>query len=118
MFPGVPKTPEAGSIPDTGSNHRNLLMDLSVVIQTWQQESKKYTKKATKSDCLLWTGRGYGDKGYGLLKAGDLMILAHRAAFTASKMGDIKPGSIIKQSCNNKRCCLPAHLSEEHIGRV
>lgn len=93
-------------------------MDISKVLALWNTESKSNIKKATKSDCKLWTGRGYGEKGYGLLKGGDVMILAHRAAWIAANMQEPEDRHIIKQSCGQKRCCLPEHLSQEYVGRV
>lgn len=83
-------------------------MDIELVLAAWDAEVKKSVKKV--GDCQVWVGRGYGEKGYGLLKATDVAVLAHRAAFM--KHFDTEPVGIVVQSCGNKRCVTKDHLAE------
>lgn len=76
----------------------------------------KQTKKDEKTGCVLWTGPGYGEDGFGLDKA--TKQLAHRAAYVHYKGKRIQKGFIVAQSCERKRCCAEEHLSEEYVGRV
>lgn len=73
---------------------------------------KEFQKQIKKSkDCELWTGPGYGEKGYGVFKIGERRLLAHRAAFEHYN-GYLPLKNTILQSCGNKRCCASAHLSK------
>ena len=85
------------------------MSELVSEIEAWK-EFKKSVKKS--GECQVWTGRGYGEKGYGLFKHGDFNHLAHRVAFMY--YNDYDPVGIrILQSCGNKRCVKEEHLSEE-----
>lgn len=58
-------------------------------------------------ECWLWRG-ALNSKGYGCLGIGGKRWLAHRIAYALSKG---EPGRlIIRHSCDNPRCCNPAHL--------
>lgn len=76
--------------------------------KVWYEFQKNVDKVG---GCELWNGRGYGDKGYGLFKSGDLMVLAHRYAF--EHYTGVQPTERVLQSCGNKRCVKEEHLSEE-----
>lgn len=65
----------------------------------------------TVGKCEVWTGPGFGEKGFGLFKSGDIKLLAHLAAFIHFN-GGYKPSRPVLQSCGNKRCVTEKHLSE------
>jgi len=60
--------------------------------------------------CIEWTGGGNGAAGYGQLKIGPKMILAHRAVFELAH-GAIPQGMMVLHSCDNRRCINVDHLS-------
>lgn len=71
----------------------------------WRQVSKQ-------SGCWLWTGNT-SPIGYGRIQSGgkgSKHLSAHRVAFEAAN-GPIPPGLVVMHSCDNRRCCNPAHLS-------
>lgn len=59
--------------------------------------------------CWPWIGPTV--QGYGRLNVGSDQWRAHRYAFTLAN-GSIKPGAVLMHSCDNPRCCNPAHLRE------
>lgn len=70
-------------------------------------EHKKLFQKMTKADgdCLLWTGPGFGEDGFGVFKP--LGLLAHRVAFA-----EAHGRTPLAQTCGRKRCVAEAHLEE------
>lgn len=79
-----------------------------VTDEAWK-EFKKNVKK--KGECEVWTGRGYGEEGFGLFKNGDINLLAHRYAYI--HYNDKIPQGRVLQSCGNKRCVTEGHLSDD-----
>lgn len=73
-------------------------------------EHKKLFKKQTKpeGECLIWTGPGFGDDGFGVFKP--LGLLAHRVAFEEAH--GRKPVGPVAQTCGRKRCVEETHLEE------
>ena len=72
-------------------------------------EFQKNVEKVGK--CEVWTGPGFGEKGVGVCKIGEVRLLAHRAAFI-QQAGYIPTGRVL-QSCKNKRCVTYEHLADE-----
>lgn len=58
--------------------------------------------------CWPWTGLRQS-KGYGQLKVGGHMVLAHRFAYELL-VGPIPPEHTIDHLCRNHSCCNPAHV--------
>lgn len=71
----------------------------------------KILKNTSKvGDCWVWT-KSVGSHGYGNICTGASLIeTAHRVSYEVFN-GEIPAGQVIMHSCNNKRCCNPAHLS-------
>lgn len=68
--------------------------------------------KQTKpdGDCLIWTGPGFGEDGFGLYKSGEIRLLAHRAAFI--REAEYVPKGVVEQTCGRKRCVKFEHLRD------
>ena len=70
-------------------------------------------KKGLADECWEWQAsldtKGYGN--FGVKKDGRfVMQRAHRIAFELST-GSIVGKLVVRHSCDNRRCCNPAHLS-------
>ena len=62
--------------------------------------------------CWAWTGRVNGG-GYGQLKRKGKHLLVHRLMWEHANRCEIPVGMYVLHSCDNPRCCNPAHL---HLG--
>jgi hypothetical protein len=60
-----------------------------------------------ENGCWIW--QGYTDKGYGKLRNGNTMILAHRLAYS-HRYGPITPSLMVCHSCGTRGCINPKHL--------
>lgn len=60
------------------------------------------------SNCWVWAGRR-NDKGYGIIKKGEKITLAHRLVYT-TLVGPIPPGLTLDHLCRVRECVNPAHL--------
>lgn len=47
--------------------------------------------------------------GYGQIWFGDTLLSAHRVAYEAHN-GPLPAGYVLRHTCDNPRCCNPAHL--------
>ena len=71
---------------------------------------EKFDSKLEASDgCLLWKGAKTG-QGIGQVFVGGRMVSVHRHAFERAH-GPIPPNMDVKQTCGNRLCCNPAHLT-------
>lgn len=61
-----------------------------------------------RTGCLNFTGGKVGI-GYGRLRVGRKLVLAHRHAYELA-MGEIPDGMIVCHRCDNPSCCNPDHL--------
>lgn len=59
--------------------------------------------------CWEWN-RALTKGGYGSTRYNGVQTTAHRAFF-AHYVADIPAGMVVMHSCDNRRCCNPAHLS-------
>jgi hypothetical protein len=64
-------------------------------------------KRSGPDDCWEW--QGSTRDGYGRLVRGGRDLWAHRVAFEVVH-GAIPAGLFVLHSCDNRRCCNPAHL--------
>lgn len=65
------------------------------------------SKTKTVGSCLVWTSPL--DQGYGRIRIGKTLVLAHRFAYERVN-GPIPEGLQIDHICRNRACVLPAHL--------
>jgi len=66
--------------------------------------------RADPSGCVLWIGSANSD-GYGTLRVGDRVVLAHRVAIAVAD--GICPGDFVAghgATCVSRRCCRREHL--------
>jgi hypothetical protein len=71
---------------------------------------QRFFEKVQKSDgCWEWTGSKHR-QGYGRIRAGERLELAHRVSWKIH-FGDIPTGLSVHHSCDNPSCVNPAHLS-------
>lgn len=78
-----------------------------------KRDDARFWSKADLRDdntCWIWLG-GLTWNGYGEFKALGVSIEAHRYAYEYFN-GDLEPHSVIRHSCDNRRCVNPAHLSQ------
>lgn len=73
-----------------------------------------YVDKRAEDECWLWTGHLVGHMGYGRFmwsRRPRRSVTAHRAAYMlAHKIDSIPKGMLACHSCDNPRCCNPAHI--------
>lgn len=68
-------------------------------------------------ECWPWKGSFYGS-GYGRLIVAGISLAAHRVSYRIA--GGVDPGDMyVCHSCDNPRCCNPAHLfASDHAGNM
>ncbi len=79
-----------------------------------QQKILINISKDTDNGCWNWNGQ-ISNSGYGKLmikdeKIGTRMMSAQTVSYLAF-IGELADGSLVKQSCNNRLCVNPEHLT-------
>lgn len=91
-------------------NPRHLVLAGDKSRATLQARFVARVEKAGPNECWSWklkpSAAGYGTLSMG---RGKNPLLAHRAAWEISH-GPIPEGLFVKQRCENRLCCNPAHL--------
>ncbi len=59
--------------------------------------------------CWEWTGCSTLSSGYGFVRSGGQMRMAHRVVFEVHR-GEIEQGLVLDHLCRNRRCVNPDHL--------
>jgi hypothetical protein len=62
------------------------------------------------TDCWEFQG-GKNNIGYGMIRDGHKMRTTHRVSYEEHSNTKIPIGLVVMHSCDNKKCCNPAHLS-------
>jgi hypothetical protein len=78
---------------------------------TWRNSPETFWRRVDKGDddeCWNWTA-WVNRFGYGQLSYQGRRVLAHRLAFELAKQ-PIPDGMVIRHTCDNPKCCNPAHL--------
>lgn len=79
----------------------------------WKNDPKRRFKENIRlhkaTGCWEWIGDRIGPEGYGRLRIGGKIVLAHVYSFV-SEYGPLEPGMIVRHTCDNKWCVNPAHL--------
>ncbi len=73
-----------------------------------EKRLRAHVKIDKETDCHIWT-RGHLPTGYGSLSVNGLARATHRLAWEVAN-GPIPEGMMVLHTCDNRRCCNPAHL--------
>lgn len=65
--------------------------------------------RPTATGCRRWTGAHNSD-GYGVVRVGRALQLAHRAMWEAATGQPIPKGRVVCHACDVRDCCNYAHL--------
>jgi hypothetical protein len=90
--------------PPVAKNPVSLAPDLDKALERFWSRVDKHGE----GECWPWT-RAIDEYGYGTLSLGDHKVKAHRFAYFATHQ-DANPALNVCHSCDNPRCCNPAHL--------
>jgi DNA-binding transcriptional regulator YiaG len=74
-----------------------------------KERLNKHVKIDPDTGCWVWIGAKGSGGGYGLIKVGPKLMLAHRASYM-EYVGDIPEGMLILHRCDNPPCINPEHL--------
>lgn len=70
---------------------------------------EKVSKLPDLPGCWLWTGWVKHPDGYGLIRVGDRVVLAHRLSWELH-VGEIAGGLFVLHHCDTRACVRPDHL--------
>lgn len=88
------------------------MSDLSSILSntTFQERFWSKVQRSGEDACWEWLASLTVHGGYGQITAGrGVLLKAHRVAYTLSK-GVPPAGMFVCHTCNNPKCCNPAHL--------
>jgi HNH endonuclease len=74
-------------------------------------EPKGITYKVSENGCHICTSHKANSYGYFQISINGKQVLIHRFIYE-EKFGTIKPGNIIRHTCDNPNCINPDHLLE------
>ena len=75
---------------------------------TAAERMKVWVDTDPETGCHLWTG-ARGPAGYGYMGVNKRLFLVHRLAWELAN-GPVPKGKQVLHTCDNPRCCNPAHL--------
>ena len=76
-----------------------------------EERFNRYFVKGSPDECWEWVGCK-NNKGYGVIKVGSKVVLAHRLALEFHLGRPIIEGMFVLHSCDNPACVNPLHQRE------
>lgn len=70
-----------------------------------------FDRSGGPDSCWPWT-KARNKEGYGGVKISGVFVYTHVLAFETHHRRRVKPGQLVRHSCNNPPCGNPAHLKE------
>lgn len=83
---------------------------------TSSKQNKLFNSVRVLDDCDCWIWQGQvSNSGYGKVRVADnnnnLTLLSAQVASYMAFIGDLPSGFLVKQSCGNRLCINPEHLT-------
>lgn len=69
-------------------------------------------KRGLPTECWEWQRALSANGGYGIINLGGKATRAHRVVYFLTQ-GDLNTTLEILHTCDNKKCCNPAHLTQD-----
>jgi len=70
----------------------------------------KYITIRGEDDCWLWTGGLVGKDSRPYFSVDGKKLLAYRIVYELTRGVELKSGTMIRHTCDNRVCCNPKHL--------